>query len=388
MNTEEKPSAPERPFRDALKITFWKTLPWLAAIGVIVLILIGLRIAISSRAARLKRQREEAARNRAETTVNVMAWTIEPRTLLDTITLPGRIEAWEQLTVEAEVSGRIVALDVDEGKTVKKSDPLARIDSVDYKAQVAQADAALVLAKQELERTRRLHKDGAVPQASLDAALSLFRQREAALTTARNNLQRCTIRAPFGGVINRRHVAIGTRVNPGTPVMELLDTHKVKAEVGIPEADVDKVRDLDEARITVESLGGREFTGKKHFLALRPMEVAQVYRLELALDNPGGELRPGMFVDAHIVRSRYPNSIVVPLFSAIARDEEQFCFVIEDGRAVRKDVKLGLIKGKTAQILEGLKGGEALIVVGHRQLDDGGRVSIIKTVKDPSELTK
>jgi membrane fusion protein, multidrug efflux system len=388
VNTEEKPSAPERPFRDALKITFWKTLPWLAAIGVIVLILIGLRIAISSRAARLKRQREEAARNRAETTVNVMAWTIEPRTLLDTITLPGRIEAWEQLTVEAEVSGRIVALDVDEGKTVKKSDPLARIDSVDYKAQVAQADAALVLAKQELERTRRLHKDGAVPQASLDAALSLFRQREAALTTARNNLQRCTIRAPFGGVINRRHVAIGTRVNPGTPVMELLDTHKVKAEVGIPEADVDKVRDLDEARITVESLGGREFTGKKHFLALRPMEVAQVYRLELALDNPGGELRPGMFVDAHIVRSRYPNSIVVPLFSAIARDEEQFCFVIEDGRAVRKDVKLGLIKGKTAQILEGLKGGEALIVVGHRQLDDGGRVSIIKTVKDPSELTK
>jgi RND family efflux transporter MFP subunit len=405
-----------RTFKQYALMVIWNTLPWAAAVGAFALAATVLYVRIEDKKERIAKEREAATGNGEVPTVDVATWVIEPQRFVDEIELPGVVQPWEDLTVEAQVGGRIVELLAEKGEDVEAGAVLARIDARDYEAAVKTAEAGLAsaraslvgaeaklsLARQSMERTRSLHEQGAVPQskldaaqADLDAAISSrdlakagIEQARASLEKARLSLERCEITAPFAGEVNARHITRGTLVKAGTPIYELLDLRKVRVQIGIPEADYDAVRNLRTAELEVDSLGGRTYAGEKVFLSGKPEQVAQVYLLELAVENADGSLQPGMFADANIVRAAYEDAIVVPLYAVIARDEEQFAIVVtEDGTAARRDVRVGLKKGRRARILEGLEPGVELIVQGHRQVEPGQKVNVVRTLDDPSEVT-
>jgi membrane fusion protein (multidrug efflux system) len=93
-----------------------------------------------------------------------------------------------------------------------------------------------------------------------------------------------------------------------------------------------------------------------------------------------------MFVDANIVRERKEAAIVVPLYSVITRGDEAFCYVAEEGKARRRSVRTGIIKGLSVEIVSGVEAGDTLIVGGHRQVEDGQDIRIMRTITGPDEL--
>jgi membrane fusion protein (multidrug efflux system) len=165
-----------------------------------------------------------------------------------------------------------------------------------------------------------------------------------------------------------------------------LDTRQVKVEVGIPESDVQAINNLEEADITVEALNNLKVKGKKVFLSRQPESFARVYNLKLVVENPENLLRPGMFARVDLVKKRYPDSFVVPLYSVITNADEHYLYVVNDETTHYRPVKLGVLEGWMVQVLEGLKSNDKVVVVGQRNLEDGQRVKVIRTIRDPEEL--
>lgn len=378
----------KRSYSETIAIFMAKMVPWvILLVGLVVVGVIIVMMIISKQSA-IEEMRKKEESLRKEMVANIKTWEVKTSTLVNDIHLPGVVQAWENLVLESEVTGKITDIEKSEGDSVKAGEIIAHIDPRDYLSALSKAKADLVLAKQNLNRTKSLKKQGAVPQSQLDSAQAEYDRAASALETAQHNLDRCTIKAPFSGIINNKYIAIGTLANPGSKIIELVDLSKVKIDIGIPENDFDKVRNLKEAEITVSSLGNRKFTGKKVFLSVKPIEQALVYTLQLSIENKEGLLVPGMFVDANIVREIIENAIVVPIFSVIARNDNTFCFVVNEEKAQQKDVELGIRKGRFVHIKSGLSVGDKLVVLGQRQIEHDQKVNVVEEINQIESLFK
>ena len=156
--------------------------------------------------------------------------------------------------------------------------------------------------------------------------------------------------------------------------------------MGVPESDVAAIFDLEEAEVIIEALGKRKVKGRKVFLSRQPRNLARLFELELRVPNPDGHLLPGMFARVELVKQVFDRALAIPLYAVITQGDERVVFVEKEGRAERRSIKLGALVGWEVQVTSGLKPGERVVVVGHRVLDDGQAVEIIKNVSNPSEI--
>ncbi|RWX46220.1 RND family efflux transporter, MFP subunit [Candidatus Electrothrix marina] len=170
------------------------------------------------------------------------------------------------------------------------------------------------------------------------------------------------------------------------PIAEILQIDRVKAVVAIPEADVNAVRQLKQVGVEIRSLDNARFQARIHFLAPAPQTLAHAYRLELALDNPEEKILPGMFLQADIVKQSKEDIVAVPLYTVISRNEEHFVYVVADGIARKRPVETGFTEGWQILIRSGLHLGEKVIIQGHRSIEDGQKVRVVKELTDLSEF--
>ncbi|WP_417913198.1 efflux RND transporter periplasmic adaptor subunit [Candidatus Electronema sp. TJ] len=352
---------------------------------IVVLLMAGTVLLVSQKIAvkqALIAEELKAAAKTEAPAVNVVTLELRPSPLRDKISLPGAVEAWRSLQLMAKVAGSVEEIFVKEGEQVRQGQLIARIESKEYQIAVDSARAASELAKADLARSEALRSKGISTQASLEEQQNQVRQTKAALEDAELKLSRCQITAPMAGVVSRLDAEVGMLVNSFSPapIAELLELDRVKAVVAVPEADVAAVRGLKQVELEIQALGNEKITAPAHFLAPAPDSQARAYRLELALDNPGRRILPGMFVRASLVKEERAQALAVPLFSVISRNEEQFVYVEEKGLAKRRNVKTGFLEGWQVLITEGLRTGDKVIIEGHRSVEDGQAVKTVKTV--------
>jgi membrane fusion protein (multidrug efflux system) len=367
-------------------------------VGVLFLLALVMFAAVKARRDRIA---EERARGRAtgKPPMAVVVSEIAPRVVVDRISLPGLVEAWEDVWVSAEVRGVVVSMAVGEGDEVAPGAVLCRLDDRDYTAGVDGARAALELAEaarelaeSQLTRSLRLRGEGAVNKADYEAADAAVKQSKArskqatsALKQADLSLERTVIRAPITGTVSDLSVSVGQLVSSGNPVARIVDLRNVKIVAGIPERDVLAAQELEKADVTIGSLG-RTVVGRKSHLGVQTEERARVYRMELAVDNRERLIRPGMFATVDVVRGVRRNAVVVPLYSVIPRKKDKVVFVEEGGVARKRKVELGVLLGREVEVTEGLRPGERLIVIGQRSVEDGDAVEVRELPEGLKEL--
>ena len=317
--------------------------------------------------------------------VNVVLLDVAPTTIYDRINLPGVIEPWEKLSVLAKIHGTVVKVEVNEGETVTKGQVIARIDTDDFRIAVDSARATYELATAQHKRLASLFDEGIVPEAEIEKLEAQVKTSKASLENAELMFTRCTITAPISGVIRRLDATEGLLLNVSDPVAEILQVDKVKAVVGIPESDVALVRDIKDVTLTIQALDNKEIVGRHHFLASSPENDARLYRLELAIDNEDNLIMPGMFFRAQLVKRVITDAVAVPLFTVIKREDRQFVFVEEDGVAKMVPVELGIMEDWRVQITKGLSPGSRVVVEGHRDIDHGHKLKIVRVIDDPRE---
>jgi len=221
---------------------------------------------------------------------------------------------------------------------------------------------------------------GIAPQAEVESLSARFLTAQAALDNAELKLSRCTIKAPVAGVVSRLDAKPGLLLGVADPVAEILQMNRVKAVIGIPESDVSAVRKLDEIQITIQALGDRTLMGQKHFLSPAPESNAHVYRLELAIANSDHSILPGMFVRADVIKKENSQALAVPLYSIISRNEEQYVYLETEGVVRKQPVQIGIMDGWMVEVTKGISHGDRVIIEGHRDVEDGQQVRIVRTL--------
>lgn len=384
MNEYDKSHEIER--RRRIIIWLWGRLPAVALL-ILIIIIIGMCSQIKSQSERIKAEKLAAIKSERPA-VNVVVLEVASRLIRDRLELPGEVEPNMELKILAEVRGKVENLAVEEGDFVKKGDLIAQIDKRDYENALSSASASYSLASKNFDRVKELHEKELVSRAELDSAQAELQRLESTVKSAKLNLTRCSIKAPFDGTINKLDAKEGLLLNAGELVAVILDISSVKVSVGIPESDVDAVKKLKTFDVSIDALDGKTVKGRKVFLSKSPDSRARLYELQLTVNNPGEEILPGMFARVDIVKESVADGVSVPLYAVVNRDNENFVFVEKEGTAQARLVELGIVEGWLIQISKGLEPGERVIVVGQRSLDEGQGLNVARVISDPEELFK
>ncbi|MDY6822631.1 MAG: efflux RND transporter periplasmic adaptor subunit [Thermodesulfobacteriota bacterium] len=356
--------------------------------GIILVTVLIVAILVMVLGVSIKQNRVEARRQseigQQAPDVNVILYDITPRTIRDRINLPGAVAPWVDLTVAAKVNGEVIEKRADDGDPVREGDVLVRIDSRKYQNAYDSARASLESALASEKRIKSLFQKQLASQSDLDTIQATVKNHRAAMRNAKLDLEHCTIRAPITGIANQVFVEKGQLLATGQEVVRILQIDPVKVAVGIPESDIPAIRDLNRFTVTIDALGGRQFTGEKHFLSKITGTMARLYDLEILIPNPDGAILPGMFARVDIIKQEIRDTIVLPLYAVTSNDNTHSVFVAQDGVVHRREVTMGIQEGFNIQIKNGLETDEQVVVVGQKNVSDGQAVNVIRTVQDPA----
>jgi RND family efflux transporter MFP subunit len=347
------------------------------------------------------------------------------------VEVSGTVEANITALTAFQVGGRVLHVYVEEGQRVSKGQILADLDPADYRnafnAAAGEADAAGAvdakakagLRHQELEQARidfertqdeyqrlkYLYDHQSLPANDfhkIEAAFLASQQRydmaqsgtrvedkqaanaqsiaaAAQREEAKKRLADCQLRSPISGFIGMRQLEVGDTVAPGVPVFSVVDVNPVKVKVGIPEAEVGKVREGARAVVSVPSLEGQQFEGRVEAIAAASDPASRTYASKIVVSNPALLLRAGMVSEARLFGDAQVNVITVP-GSAIVRDERGVSQVLVltpgQNRVYGRRVEVGEMDGSEVEIRSGLSGNEQVVVDGLQNARDGSIVKI------------
>lgn len=311
------------------------------------------------------------------TTVRVQ--TISPQDLEEPISLPGSLEAWEDLTLAAEVAGPIDQVGPDEGEQIKTGETILTIDSVSLRANLEKAKADAELKRATMQRLARLAAENLVSQQEHDNSVTAFEAARQDLELARITLDKSSVRSPINGILDRRFVERGEYIKVGDPVALVVQVDRLKALVDVPEKDVRYLYPGEAVRVIQTQIDtGEELQrpGKLVHLAYKADPLTRTYRAKVEVDNRDGQLRPGMIVRIEALRRHHKDAIAIPLYAVVDLDGRKVAFVEEDGKAVLHPLTIDRVIDDQAVILKGLEIGQRLIVRGQQLLADGNAVEV------------
>jgi RND family efflux transporter MFP subunit len=316
------------------------------------------------------------------------------------ITYTGTLEAWTKINITPETGGKIAVIHVQQGDRVAKGQLLAELETESIRLQLQQAQAGVAVAEaayadaqRNKERMDRLIKENAVSeqqrekvQLAYDSAAAQLQQAQAGLNLAQHALDVSIMKAPFAGVVASKNAEVGDVINPmmggyggggAGGVLTLMDYSRIKVSVAVSPEDATLLRKGQEVVLRVGALPGRDFRGVVRIVNLTADPQTKKFDIETAFDNPDGLLRPGTFGDIVFeVRTR-ENALAVPQKAVL---ENSYVFVVENGKAVKKPVTLGIQNTSMIEVLDGLAEGEPVVVEGNYGLEDGAPVQVLGEV--------
>lgn len=345
------------------------------------IILLGGLVVYSAFAKLAEREANRANNNHEQRVPNVKVQVVTPALLEDKFTLTGTIDGWENVTISAEVAGKIEWKGIETGDAVKKGQELFRIDTEAMQVRYEQAKAQALLAAQEFDRIQNLTNKGVSAKRDQDSVVANRDVAEADLRAVEIQLKKSIARAPMDGVVAHVFSEQDEFTDTGKPLVRIVQLQKVKVRVGIPERDISHFKVGDVVRVELDAIPDRMFDGKIHLIAPAADLVTHTFETEIVIDNPDGCLKPGMIARAHLVRKQYPDAIAVPIFATALIDDKRFAFVEKDGKAELRQVEVGVLSGSNVHITSGLQPGDHIIVVGQRDARPGEAVNVTETIQ-------
>ncbi len=326
--------------------------------------------------------------------------------IVASVTATGTVNPVTTVLVGTQVSGTIKHIYVDFNSPVKKGQLVAQIDPSTFEAQVEQAranlltaqanlqkaEANLIDARRTLERNRSLFSKDLIARSDLDTAETNYEtaraqveatkaqveQAKAALKIAETNLMYTKIVSPVDGVVISRNVDVGQTVAASfqTPTLFTIaqDLTKMQIDCNVSEADIGRIKADQTVEFTVDAYPDTTFKGRVFQIRNAPITIQNVvtYDVVVKVDNPELKLKPGMTANVSIIVDtkrdvlKVPNSALRFRPTNLERDKKTMkgkgVWVLDNGKAVRREVTTGISDGSFTELLSGLKEGEEVIV--------------------------
>ena len=281
----------------------------------------------------------------------------------------GTIEAVNQATVSAQTSGRIAEILYDVNDVVPAGAVIIRLKSTEQRAGLQAAQASVTEARArnteaatQYQRIADIYQRHLVSKsqfdqaaANKDAAAARLAAAEAGATSAHEGVGYTEIRAPYGGVVTKRHVQVGETVGPGTPLMTGLSLKDLRVNFSIPQSIVAQVRQFKTAAVYV---GTQRIVSDKITIFPEAATPSSTFRARVDLPSGSAEVAPGMYVKVGLMIGE-ADRLVIPVSAVIERSEVSGVYVIDpQGAAELRYIRKGHQLGETVEILAGLAPGD------------------------------
>jgi len=353
----------------------------------------------------------------------VEAAAVERRSLSVLAEATGRLEPWRQAELSVEVGGRVQARLVEPGQRVAAGAELIRLDPIDRELELAEAKADLLrvqatyalmvasdrkksagaeaplaapeeetfaaakarfdqglISRAELDRIRRRSEAtqllGGERQDEVRAVNIGLLQAEQQLERTQLQLRRTRLEAPFAGRVADLKVEQGQQLSPGQLCLTLLDDSRLTVAVDVLERDLLRIKVGARASVRIPALDDRVFGGRVHSINPRVDSTSGTGRVSVVVDNPEGELLPGVFAFVKLETGQRPEQVVVPAAAVLMRQGRELVFRIDQGRALWSWVKTGARTEEWVEVLEGVAVGEQVAVAGHFALAHEAPVTV------------
>lgn len=286
----------------------------------------------------------------------------------------GTLRSNESVVISAEIAGRIEEISFKEGGTARSGQPLVRLDSAVFQAELDRAEAGRSLSEDNYRRAEALLKEHSVSELERDEAYAQWQLDEATTRLAGAHLNKATVKAPFDGSLGLRQVSVGDYVQPGQPLVNLEDTSSLKIDFQVPEKHAAKVRIGQAVYVETEAYPGQVFAGKVY--AINPLVNEQSRSLAVRglLGNSDNRLKPGLFAKVSLTLASKADALFIPEQALIPKPAAQLVFKVVDGKAQMVPVTTGQrIKG-WVEVTSGLGVGDVVVTGGHQKIGPGSPV--------------
>jgi RND family efflux transporter MFP subunit len=348
--------------------------------------------------------------------------------LVMTLKSPGEAFTERKITLKAEVSGEVKNLYAAEGKHFGENDLLLALDDLKYRLNLEKLEASRLksLSEMFLERQYAASEQAAVPAGALEklkSALAAFekaaavfekgeisrdqyekvrndyemaliesgRRKDDIMATSKNltqtdidiklarmDLDKTLVRAPFGGVVTDIKISPREHIDAGRELFTLVDLGRIKVKAKVLESEIGKMKTGREVDLRFSAYPGKVFKGTVEAISPIVNSDDKTCSVFITMSNPNEEIKPGMHAEVEIAAEIYNNRLLVPQDAVLVRGGRKLVFVIEGDLAKWRYVGIGLENERYAEILDGVKEGEQVIIEGHFTLAHDARVSVVK----------
>jgi membrane fusion protein (multidrug efflux system) len=325
-------------------------------------------------------------------TITADVGKVTRRPVVDDLVVRGTITAVpnEDVKVSALVAGRVNAVTVAEGDTVRQGQVIAELDRqplVDQRRQAAaaveQARAQVENARLNLQRNQQLFERGIAAGKEVEdartqvaAAQAGLEQAQASLSTADRNIERALVRSPIAGQVVKRMVSVGEQVD-GTsaqPIAQVANTDRVELAANVPSEYLPRVKVGQTATLTTDASEPDAITGSVLAIAPAVDPATNAGLVRIRITNTGRALKIGMFAEAHVTLDRH-DALVVPPSALVRTADTAAVYVVTGDIAQRTEVKTGIEKPDAVEILSGVTEGQTVLVSSVYGLGDKAKLS-------------
>lgn len=347
--------------------------------------------------------------------------------LIITLKSPGEAVTSMNIVVKAEVGGLIEKLNVEESQHVKRGELLAELDDTEYRLNLERQEAARLKvlsdylvekrfsdkgelsiavdekgvqeAKDTYEKARQQYREKKISQEEYEkasrnyemvliesgemkeevlAAAKNLTQNEIAVKEAQLTLEKTKIRAPFSGIVFDIQVSPQERVSPGTELFTLVNIDRIHVQARVLESEIGKMRIGREVDLKFSAYPGKVFKGKVKAISPVVNPDDRTCKVTIDVANPEEEIKPGMHAEVEIAAEIYEDRLLIPQDAVLVRMGRKLAFVVEEGIAKWRYIEVGIENEDYAEVLDGVKEGETVIIEGHFTLAHDANVRIEK----------
>ena len=299
---------------------------------------------------------------------------VTPSELESSVRAVGTLTAEASATLRAEVPGQIIGVHFKEGQPLAKGAKLFSLEATVLEAEVNEARANANRSESGLKRAQELVAKQLISGTDYDSARANYDVDVARLRSSQARLSKTLIRAPFDGFVGLRRINIGDYATVGQELVDVVQLDPLRVDFSIPETLLPKVRPDLQIEVSVDAYPDETFAGR--IIAVSPKSDVQGHSLEVraSLPNEALKLRPGLFVRVNISLGVKSNAIVIPEQAIWPIGQNKTVYVVVDGKAQQRVVRLGDRKPGAVEITAGLEAGEIIVTAGQMKLYDGAAV--------------
>lgn len=343
-----------------------------------ILIALTVAVAITLTAFKLnsnsKEQKARIYQPNSNTKAVIQAEKVKESDFIETVPFVGSFTPSRTVTISTETSGKVTAVYIKEGSTVSTGTIIARLDNGVLQAQLSSAKASFNLASNTLNRYEAA--PSGVTQLQIENAKAQKLTSQAQIDQLIKQISFCVIKAPFSGVISSKNVELGAIVSIGTPLATLIDINSLKLEINVPEKHLSKFKENMNLKVKSDVYSDAIFNGKVSFIGSQADESHNYSVKILVPNNSIMPLKAGMYGNVTVDNSITSKGISIPRSAVTGDSSNPKVYVVENGIANLRNIKVGVSNETAVQVVSGLTEGETIVTGGIVNLTNGSKVEI------------